>query len=91
MLRRLVALSVLLLVALAPAALAANVKIRVEGKTTTIFGPSPKGSANISMTIGKMAIFGSTYTADNVVSSIRRTVRLMPMITPSRMPGMRIW
>ena len=38
MLRRIVALSVLLLVALAPAALAANVKIRVEGKTTTIFG-----------------------------------------------------
>ena len=40
MLRRLVALSVLLLVALAPAALAASVKIRVEGKTTTIFGPA---------------------------------------------------
>ena len=40
MLRRLFALSVLLLVALAPAALAANVKIRVEGKTTTIFGPA---------------------------------------------------
>ena len=38
MLRRLVALSVLLLVAAAPAALAANVKIRVEGKTATIFG-----------------------------------------------------
>jgi len=30
----------LLLVALTPAALAANVKIRVEGKTTTIFGAS---------------------------------------------------
>ncbi|NUT56156.1 MAG: DUF4430 domain-containing protein [Thermoleophilia bacterium] len=40
MLRRIVALSVLLLVVLAPAALAANVKIRVEGKTTTIFGPT---------------------------------------------------
>ena len=40
MLRRLFALSVLLLVALAPAAVAANVKIRVEGKTTTIFGPA---------------------------------------------------
>ena len=38
MLRRLIALSIVLLVALAPAALAANVKIRVEGKTTTIFG-----------------------------------------------------
>ena len=40
MLRRLIALSMLLLVAFAPAALAANVKIRVEGKTTTIFGSS---------------------------------------------------
>jgi hypothetical protein len=39
-LRRLVALSVLLLVVLAPTALAASVKIRVEGKTTTIFGPA---------------------------------------------------
>ena len=38
MLRRFVVLSLLLLVTLAPAALAANVKIRVEGKTTTIFG-----------------------------------------------------
>ena len=38
MLRRIVALSVLLLVALTPAAFAASVKIRVEGKTTTIFG-----------------------------------------------------
>ncbi len=38
MLRRLVALSVLLALVLAPAALAANVKIRVEGKTQTIFG-----------------------------------------------------
>jgi len=39
-LRRLIALSVLLLVAFAPSALAASVKIRVEGKTTTIFGTS---------------------------------------------------
>jgi len=37
-LRRTLVLSLLLLVALTPAALAANVKIRVEGKTTTIFG-----------------------------------------------------
>ena len=40
MLRRLIALSVLLLVAFAPAALAASVKVRVEGRTTTIFGPA---------------------------------------------------
>jgi hypothetical protein len=39
-LRRLLALSVLLLVVLTPTALAAAVKIRVEGKTTTIFGAS---------------------------------------------------
>ena len=38
MLRRLSILSVLLAVILTPAALAANVNIRVEGKTTTIFG-----------------------------------------------------
>lgn len=38
MLRRLIALAALLAVALPPGALAANVKIRVEGKTTTIFG-----------------------------------------------------
>ena len=38
MLRRIVALSVLLALALTPAAFAANVKIRVEGKTNTIFG-----------------------------------------------------
>ena len=40
MLRKLIALSVLLALVLTPAALAANVKIRVEGKTTTIFGSS---------------------------------------------------
>jgi hypothetical protein len=39
-LRKLIALSVLLALVLTPAALAANVKIRVEGKTTTIFGSS---------------------------------------------------
>ena len=38
MLRRLSVLSVLLAVILTPTALAANVSIRVEGKTTTIFG-----------------------------------------------------
>lgn len=38
MLRRLLVLSVTLAVALPPVALAADVKIRVEGKTTTIFG-----------------------------------------------------
>ena len=43
MLRRLSILSVLLAVILTPTALAANVKIRVEGKTTTIFGPAQPG------------------------------------------------
>ncbi len=40
MLRRLLVLSALLVVVLAPTALGANVKIRVEGKTQTIFGAS---------------------------------------------------
>ena len=40
MLRRLVVLSVLLAFVLVPAGLSANVKIRVEGKTQTIFGGS---------------------------------------------------
>ena len=40
MFRRLVVLSVLLALVAAPAALAAQVKIRVEGRTTTIFGPA---------------------------------------------------
>ncbi len=40
MLRRTVVLSLFLLVALAPTAVAATVKIRVEGKTQTIFGAS---------------------------------------------------
>ena len=40
MLRRLIILSLLLAAILTPTALAANVKIRVEGKTTTIFGSS---------------------------------------------------
>ena len=40
MFRRLVVLSVLLALVAAPVALAAKVKIRVEGRTTTIFGPA---------------------------------------------------
>ena len=40
MLRRLAALSVVFLLVLAQAALAANIKIRVEGRTQTIFGAS---------------------------------------------------
>lgn len=47
MLRRLVLLSVALMVALTSTALAANVQIRVEGKTTTIFGAQqPRVSAD---------------------------------------------
>ena len=40
MLRRLIALSLLLAAIVSPTALAASVKIRVEGKTQTIFGAS---------------------------------------------------
>ena len=43
MLRRLIILSLLLAAILTPTALAASVKIRVEGKTQTIFGPSQSG------------------------------------------------
>src|SRR6188768_1894562 len=62
-LRRLFALSVLLLVALAPAALAANVKIRVEGKTTTIFGPTqPSVSAgNALQALDAASTLGEFY------------------------------
>jgi hypothetical protein len=42
-LRRLVALSLLLFVAAVPTALAAKVKIRVEGRTTTIYGAAQPG------------------------------------------------
>ena len=40
MFRRLVVLSLLLALVAAPTALAAKVKVRVEGRTTTIFGPA---------------------------------------------------
>jgi Domain of unknown function (DUF4430) len=62
-LRRFVALSVLLLVALAPAALAANVKIRVEGKTTTIFGPAqPRVTAdNALQALDAASVQGEFY------------------------------
>ena len=70
MLRRLFALSVLLLVALAPAALAANVKIRVEGKTTTIFGPAqPTVSAdNALQALDTASTAGEFYYGVNGVS-----------------------
>jgi hypothetical protein len=42
-LRRLIALSLLLFVAAVPTALAAKVKIRVEGRTTTIYGAAQPG------------------------------------------------
>jgi hypothetical protein len=43
-LRKLIILSLLLAAILTPTALAASVKIRVEGKTQTIFGPSQPGA-----------------------------------------------
>ena len=36
------------------------IRKNTDSPTTTIFGPSPKGSENISITMGKMAILGST-------------------------------
>ena len=62
MFRRIVALSLLFLVALAPAALAANVKIRVEGKTTTIFGASqPTVAADNALQALDVASFAGEF------------------------------
>ena len=70
MLRRLVALSVLLLVAAAPAALAANVKIRVEGKTTTIFGATqPTVTADNALQALDVASFAGEFYYGKTVSS----------------------
>jgi len=61
-LRRLVALSLLFLVAVTPAALAANVKIRVEGKTTTIFGASqPTVTADNALQALDVASFAGEF------------------------------
>ena len=51
MLRRLIIVSLLLAAILAPSALAATVKIRIEGKTQTIFGASqPRVTAAVRST-----------------------------------------
>ena len=63
MLRRLSILSVLLAVILTPTALAANVKIRVEGKTTTIFGPAQPGvvAGNALQALDAASVAGEFY------------------------------
>lgn len=62
MLRRLVVLSVLLALVLTPAALAANVKIRVEGKTQTIFGASqPAVAADNALQALDVASFAGEF------------------------------
>ena len=62
MLRRIVALSVLLALALTPAAYAANVKIRVEGKTNTIFGATqPKVTADNALQALDAASFAGEF------------------------------
>jgi hypothetical protein len=61
-LRRLVVLSVLLALVLTPAALAANVKIRVEGKTQTIFGASqPAVAADNALQALDVASFAGEF------------------------------
>jgi hypothetical protein len=62
-LRRLSILSVLLAVILTPTALAANVNIRVEGKTTTIFGAAqPRVAAdNALQALDVASIAGEFY------------------------------
>ena len=70
MLRRIVVLSVLLLVALAPAALAATVKIRVEGKTTTIFGATqPTVTADNALQALDVASFAGEFYYGKTTSS----------------------
>ena len=62
MLRRLIALSVLLALVLTPATLAANVKIRVEGKTQTIFGASqPAVTADNALQALDVASFAGEF------------------------------
>ena len=78
MLRRIVVLSLLFLVALTPVALAANVKIRVEGKTTTIFGTTqPTVTADnalqaldVASTAGEFYYGTTTSTFGTYVSQI---------------------
>ena len=71
MLRRIVVLSVLLLVTLAPAALAANVKIRVEGKTTTIFGATqPTVTANNALQALDVASFAGEFYYGKTTSTL---------------------
>jgi hypothetical protein len=61
-LRRIVALSVLLALALTPAAFAANVKIRVEGKTNTIFGSTqPRVTADNALQALDAASFAGEF------------------------------
>ena len=75
---RLVALSVLLLLALAPAAVAASVKIRIEGKTTTIFGATqPRVTADNALqaldaasTVGEFYYGMTTASFGDYVSQI---------------------
>jgi hypothetical protein len=69
-LRRIVVLSVLLLVAVAPAALAASVKIRVEGKTTTIFGATqPTIAADNALQALDVASFAGEFYYGKTVST----------------------
>ena len=70
MLRRIVVLSVLLMVVLAPTALAATVKIRVEGKTTTIFGATqPTVTADNALQALDAASFAGEFYYGKTVSS----------------------
>jgi len=77
-LRRLSILTVLLVVILTPTALAANVKIRVEGKTTTIFGPAQQGvvadnalqALDVASTAGEFYYGMTTSTFGDYVSQI---------------------
>jgi hypothetical protein len=69
-LRRLSIFSVLLAVVLTPTALAANVKIRVEGKTTTIFGATqPTVTADNALQALDVASFAGEFYYGKTASS----------------------
>jgi hypothetical protein len=77
-LRRSLALSVLLFAVLAQAALAANVTVRVEGRTTTIFGPAqprvaadnPLQALDVASTAGEFHYAITAASFGNYVSQI---------------------
>ena len=89
MLRRLSILSVLLAVILTPTALAANVRIRVEGKTTTIFGAAqPRVAAdNALQALDVASTAGEFYYGMTTSTSAITSARSASTPRPARPAG----